>query len=315
MLFSKPKTIPIGYSYVQCRTSNQLSLFLVTMRILKFTENALIAAVFLAGCDKLSAFNQIQAGQYKPDIADLSYGQDDRQVLDVYLPTASAQPAPLIIWFYGGSWDSGDKAKYAFVAKRFNELGYAVAIPDYRLVPKIHFPAFIEDAASAIAFMKDYAASNPDQLTDEPVMLAGHSAGAYNAVQVVADPTYLKAVGLNSQHIVGIIGLSGPYDFHPYDVSATEIAFGDTPARLSQPVEMDLTHMPPLLLITGTRDTTVLPRNSRRLATLAPKTELIEIKETGHAGTLTALGFYLTTDQAVLDPVTAFLSTNLPTEN
>lgn len=284
-------------------------------RFLTLAANSIISVILLAGCDKLGAFNQWQTGDYQPDIHDLPYGSDTRQVLDVYLPSSSAQPAPLIIWFYGGSWDSGNKAKYAFVAKRFNELGYAVAIPDYRLVPKIHFPAFIEDAASVIAFMKDYAASNPDQLTDEPVMLAGHSAGAYNAVQVVADPTYLKAVGLNSQHIVGIIGLSGPYDFHPYDVSATEIAFGNTPAHQSQPVEMDLTHMPPLLLITGTRDTTVLPRNSRRLATLAPKTNLIEIKDTGHAGTLTALGFYLTTDQAVLDPVTAFLSTNLPTEN
>lgn len=282
-------------------------------RLLGVTANSLIAIIMLAGCDKLGAYNHWQAGDTKPDVIDLSYGPEDRQVLDLYLPDTSTHPAPLLIWIYGGSWDSGDKAKYAFVAKRFTELGYAVAIPDYRLVPDIHFPAFIKDTASAIARMKDYADANPGHIKTGPVMLAGHSAGAYNAVQVVADQHYLRDVGLDAAHISGIIGLSGPYDFHPYDVSATQNAFGDTPASESQPVEMDLAHMPPLLLVTGTRDHTVFPRNSRRLAELAPDAQLVEIDETGHAGTLIALGFYLTTDKAVLEPVKQFLRERLPT--
>ncbi|WP_417828383.1 alpha/beta hydrolase [Thalassospira sp.] len=275
--------------------------------------NALIAMMLLAGCDKLGAYNHWQAGDTKPDIAGVSYGPDARQVLDIYLPAPSMQPAPLLIWFYGGSWDSGHRAKYAFIAKRFTKSGYAVAIPDYRLVPDIHFPAFVEDGASAITFLKHYAKQNPDQIKDTPFILAGHSAGAYNAVQVVADPTYLRTVGLDSSAIAGIIGLSGPYDFYPYDVAATQHAFGMTPAVQSQPIAMDLAHMPPLLLITGTRDQTVLPRNSRKLAELAPKAELVEVVDTGHAGTLIALGFYLTTDDAVLGPVEQFLQTHMPT--
>lgn len=280
------------------------------MRVLKLTTNVLVAAFLLTGCDKLGAYNYWQAGGFKPDIADLSYGDDTRQKLDLYLPDVAVQPAPLLIWFYGGSWDSGDKAKYAFVAKRFTELGYAVAIPDYRLVPDVHFPAFIEDSASAIAFMKDYAKDHSTQIKTGPVMLAGHSAGAYNAVQVVVDPVYLRDVGLDSDDIAGIIGLSGPYDFHPYDVSATQIAFGDIPANKSQPVEMDLSAMPPLLLITGNRDHTVFPRNSRRLAELAPNAELFEVEEMGHAGTLVALGFYLTTDKSVIAKISHFLAKN-----
>jgi acetyl esterase/lipase len=234
-------------------------------------------------------------------------------VLDLYLPDTAMQPAPLMVWFYGGSWDSGDRAKYAFVAKRFTELGYAVAIPDYRLVPDVRFPAFVEDGAAAIALLKDYAGQNPDKITDTPFVLAGHSAGAYNAVQVVADSDYLKSVGLEVDDIAGIIGLSGPYDFHPYDVAATRNAFGQTPPDQSQPVAMDLAHVPPLLLITGERDHTVLPRNSRRLAELAPQAELVEIPETGHAGTLIALGFYLTTDDDVLEPIKQFLKMHQPT--
>ncbi len=285
---------------------------LTAKRIVSFAATSVVSILLLAGCDKLGAYNYWQAGDFKPDIADLSYGDDTRQKLDLYLPDVAVQPAPLLIWFYGGSWDSGDKEKYAFVAKRFTELGYAVAIPDYRLVPDVHFPAFIEDSASAIAFMKDYAKNHGTQIKTGPVMLAGHSAGAYNAVQVVADPAYLRDVGLASDDIAGIIGLSGPYDFHPYDVSATQIAFGDTPANKSQPVEMDLSAMPPLLLITGNRDHTVFPRNSRRLAEIAPNAKLVEIEETGHARTLISLGFYLTTNDAVLGPVSEFLGQHLP---
>ena len=288
---------------------------MLSKKFLSLTTNSVVAMVLLAGCDKLGAYNHWQAGDFTPNVAALSYGPDNRQVLDLYLPAPSMQPAPLVVWFYGGSWDSGDRAKYAFVAKRFTELGYAVAIHDYRLVSDVHFPAFVEDGASAIAFMKHYAAQHPEQVKDTPFMLAGHSAGAYNAVQAVADPRYLDAVGLGVGDIAGIIGLSGPYDFYPYDVAATQDAFGTTPAEQSQPVEMNLSHMSPLLLITGTRDQTVLPRNSRRLAELAPDAELIEVPDTGHAGTLIALGFYLTTDKQVLAPVAEFLRQHLPTAN
>ncbi len=278
------------------------------MRVFKLTANALIAALFLAACDKLAAFNHLQVGDYHPTITDLSYGDADRQKLDLYLPPDRSKPAPLIVWFYGGSWDSGDKAKYAFVAKRFTEMGYAVAIPDYRLVPEIRFPEFIEDGAKALAFMKQYGNQHPDRITAIPMILAGHSAGAYNAVQLVADQTYLASEGMSANDIAGIIGLSGPYDFYPYDVKATQIAFGETLAAQSQPVEQDLSHMPPMLLITGTRDHTVYPRNSRRLAELAPDAKLIEIADTGHAGTLIALGSILTENRAVLDPIREFLA-------
>ena len=278
------------------------------MRVFKLTANALIAALFLAACDKLAAFKHLQVGDYHPTMTALSYGDADRQKLDLYLPPDRSKPAPLIVWFYGGSWDSGDKAKYAFVAKRFTEMGYAVAIPDYRLVPEIRFPEFIEDGAKALAFMKQYGNQHPDRITAIPMILAGHSAGAYNAVQLVADQTYLASEGMSANDIAGIIGLSGPYDFYPYDVKATQIAFGETLAAQSQPVEQDLSHMPPMLLITGTRDHTVYPRNSRRLAELAPDAKLIEIADTGHAGTLIALGSILTENRAVLDPIREFLA-------
>ncbi|WP_085579289.1 alpha/beta hydrolase [Thalassospira mesophila] len=274
--------------------------------------NALLATLLLAGCDKLGAFNSLQAGNLTPDRADLPYGPDARQKIDIYLPPAHQRPAPLIVWFYGGSWDSGDKRKYAFVAKRFVDMGYAVAIPDYRLVPAVHYPAFITDGAMAVAFAHTYAASHPENISRTELVLAGHSAGAYNAVQLVANRDFLRDVGMKRADIAGIIGLSGPYDFYPYDVSATKIAFGTTGADDSQPVNQDLHDMPPLLLITGEDDHTVFPRNSIRLAALAPDAKLVTIPGTGHVGTVVGLGTFLTGDTRITAPIGHFLARVAP---
>ncbi|OKH87749.1 alpha/beta hydrolase [Thalassospira sp. TSL5-1] len=281
-------------------------------RLLVLASNALMATLLLAGCDRLGAFNSLQAGDIKPAITDLPYGPDARQKMDIYLPTRAQRPAPLMIWFYGGAWRSGDKAKYAFVAKRFTDMGYAVAIPDYRLAPKVTYPAFVQDSAQAVKTAKAFAQEHPADISGQKLILAGHSAGAYNAMQLVARQTFLQKVGLTRDDIAGIIGLSGPYDFYPYDVESTRSAFDDTPGRESQPVNQDLATMPPLLLITGEADHTVLPRNSIRLAKLAPNATLVKIPDMSHVGTVVALGTFLTGDARVTKPIDQFLAKVAP---
>ena len=266
----------------------------------------LLSLLVLSGCSAIGIYNHLQVGGLQPNVANLAYGDHPRQTLDLYLPEKSTSPAPLLLWFYGGGWDSGDKAHYAFVASRFTELGYAVAIPDYRLVPEVQFPAFVSDGAQALRRLLDYADQHPATLAPQPLVLAGHSAGAYIAVQLVADPAYLARVGLTRQDIAGIIGLSGPYDFYPYVVGPARAAFGGAPASESQPVMQDLSQMPPLLLITGDRDTTVLPLNSVHLAEAAPAARLERIAGMSHAGTLLALGSFATSNEQVLWPITEF---------
>ncbi len=278
------------------------------MRALKLLPTALLSTLLLTGCDALRFYNLTQAPGLRPTHADIPYGPHPRQKLDLYLPQADGGPAPLLVWFYGGGWNSGDRRNYAFVAKRFNAMGYAVAIPDYRLVPEVQFPAFVQDGAAALGRLREFAVEHPATLSLEPMVLAGHSAGAYIAVHVVAGADYLAATGLAAGDIAGIIGLSGPYDFYPYQVAASRAAFGDAPASASQPVAQELGHMPPLLLITGDSDTTVKPRNSQRLAELAPRAQLHMVEGMGHAGSLLALGQRVTSKEAVLDPVTAFLA-------
>ena len=263
--------------------------------------------LLISGCSPLSAYNTLQAPGLKPDFRDLSYGPQERQKLDLYLPAGREEPAPLLVWFYGGGWNSGDKADYAFVARRFTDMGYAVAIPDYRLAPAVRFPGFVEDGAAALAMLRGFAERHAESVSTRPLVLAGHSAGAYIAVQMVADADFLASVGMARGEVAGIIGIAGPYDFHPYQVAASRSAFGDAPPEASQPVEQDLSTMPPLLLITGASDATVKPRNSKRLAELAPQAQLEVVAGLGHIGALLALGPRITTKPAVIQPIEGFL--------
>ena len=133
--------------------------------------------------------------------------------LDIYVPDGLKQPAPVILFFYGGNWDSGSKDLYLAFGEAFASEGFVVAVADYRLYPQVKYPAFLEDGAAPFAL----CSSMPRNMAAIPggIFLAGHSAGAYNAIMLVSDPHYLKNAGADISHVCGAIGLAGPYDFLP----------------------------------------------------------------------------------------------------
>ena len=98
-------------------------------------------------------------------------------------------------------------------------------------------------------------------------MLAGHSAGAYIAAMLALDPTYLAKAGAPVGTVKAWAGLSGPYDFYPFDVKASQDAFGGYPdPAATQPITFAGAGDPPTFLANGTKDTTVKPRNTVALA-------------------------------------------------
>jgi acetyl esterase/lipase len=169
------------------------------------------------------------------------------------------------VFFYGGGWRSGAKEPYRFVAETLTREGVVVAIPDYRLVPDVRFPGFVEDSAAAVAWVR----RNIERFGGDPrrVFIAGHSAGAYNAVMLALDPRFLAAQGLPTSAVAGVIGISGPYDFLPLRGRMLNDAFGEA-AELAatQPVALARADAPPLLLFNGSADRLVAPRNAVTLA-------------------------------------------------
>lgn len=193
---------------------------------------------------------------------DIAYGPAPRQRLDIYLPEAGRLPAPVVVFLYGGGWDSGAKAMYRFLGGAFAARGYVTVIPDYRLYPAVRHPAFIEDCAAAFAWT---AAHIGGWGGSGSLFLMGHSAGAYNAAMLALDPRFLAAAGSRLSPR-GTIGLAGPYDFLPLQSPRLRAIFGTPTPPDTQPINHVDGRNAPLLLIAGTADTTVLPANTTRLA-------------------------------------------------
>ena len=164
---------------------------------------------------------------------DLAYGAHDRQKLDLFAPNGDG-PWPVVTFFYGGGWNSGSKDQYGWVAQALAAQGFLVALPDYRLVPEVRFPDFIEDAAAATAHVRRIAGDHGGQA--ERLAVGGHSAGAHLAMMVALDPRYLDAAGAPGA-LQAAFGLSGPYEFLPFDVASSINAFSQAPdPRQTQPV-------------------------------------------------------------------------------
>jgi acetyl esterase/lipase len=191
---------------------------------------------------------------------DIAYGNDPRQKLDIYRPATSNPAQPVIVFFYGGSWNSGSKTIYPFVAATLARTGMVVVVPDYRVYPQVKYPDFLRDCARATAWVQ----AHPAQTGTGPLFLMGHSAGAYNAIMLGLDPSWLRDAGAAGP-ITGLIGLAGPYDFLPItDQEILPIFPGAGPD--TQPITYVGRGAPPTLLLWGTDDRQVRPRNSEALA-------------------------------------------------
>jgi acetyl esterase/lipase len=243
---------------------------------------------------------------------DVAYGADPRHRLDVYVPDQPAAALrPLIVFWHGGRWTSGDKSEYRFVGAALAELGYAAVLPNYRLYPQVKMNGFMEDAARAASWANEHAAefgADPGRL-----YLFGHSAGAHIAALLTLDTRYFAASGRAVPRIAGMIGLSGPYDFLPLREPDVQDMFG--PPELypeSQPISFVRPDAPPMLLAHGLKDTRVSPWNSRNLAAAltalgAPVTLKLYPKGM-HADTLAALSMPARRRASTLADIAAFVS-------
>jgi acetyl esterase/lipase len=273
-----------------------------------------IAALSVAGCSRvefIAANLPTVFGAYARH-ADIPYGSDPQQRLDVYVPDkAPATLRTMVVFWYGGRWTTGDKSAYRFVGSALAELGYVAVLPNYRHYPDVRMPGFMDDAARAALWATLHAGDYG--VDPRRVYLMGHSAGAHMAVLAVLDTRYFLATGHAVPPIAGVIGLSGPYDFLPLLDADVRDIFGP-PANYpdSQPINFVRSDAPPMLLVHGMQDDTVWPKNSRNLATaLTARGVPVELKlypRSGHADTVAALSLPARGRAPTLADLAAFVS-------
>ena len=230
-------------------------------------------------------------------LRDVAYGEHPRQRLDVYMPREPAMPAsrPLVVFFHGGSWQSGSRGDYLFVGQALATCGYVTVVPDYRLYPQARFPDFVHDAAAAFAWAREHAlefGADPRR-----IFLMGHSAGAQMAALLATDGSYLRARELGTDAIAGVIGLGGAYDFLPLRDPVLEEIFPAQDRHLSQPVHFVQGGHPPMLLAVSVDDRVVDPGNTERMATrlrgVGSPVHVLRYRRLGHILILGVLGIVL----------------------
>lgn len=270
---------------------------------------ALLAGAIPAACSPVSVLNLVVPRSGYHIIRDLAYGADPRQKLDLYVPDTGPAKMPVILFFYGGSWQSGSKDMYLALGQAFASRHIIVAIADYRLYPQIRYPTFLDDGADAFVYVRDHVADHggdPGHL-----FLAGHSAGAYNAVMLAADRRYLQKAGANIGQICGVIGIAGPYNFLPLTDEHLIAMFGGARRPETQPINYIDGKRPPMFLAAGTADMTVSPRNSSdmaaKLRTFDSPVQLASYPEVGHIGIILSLAPGFRGRTSLRDDITHFV--------
>lgn len=194
---------------------------------------------------------------------DIAYGAEPHQRLDVYRP-ADDKPHPVVVYIYGGSWNSGNKELYALVAQKLVPLGMVVVVPSYKLHPDATYPSMVADVAAAI----DWTQKNISEYTGDParIIVGGQSAGAQLSAMALLDPVTQPVVA-GDPPLCGYFGISGVYDIqsqYQFELDngrtapvMTAVMGGVANFKKTSPRQQNLSGFPRTLLIHGDADDTV----------------------------------------------------------
>jgi acetyl esterase/lipase len=203
--------------------------------------------------------------------------------LDLYYPVDRSGYAT-IVWFHGGGLIGGEKS----IPDALRNRGWAVVAANYRLSPEVFAPAYIEDAAAAVAWVFQHISEYGGD--PERVIVSGHSAGGYLASMVGLDKRWLAAYGIDANAIAAVVPFSGHAITHftirkERGIPETQVVVDDL-----APLYHVRADAPDYVMITGDRDLELLGRYEEnaymwRMMQQAGNTRAVlhEIKGAGHS--------------------------------
>lgn len=191
---------------------------------------------------------------------DLRFGGGDNETLDLFRPPRAARGTFLFI--HGGYWCRMDKADHAFVAPAFVDAGYAVAIVNYDLCPRVTIARIVEQCRHAVRWIERYGAQHG---APAPLVIAGHSAGGQLAAMMFA--TDWRLYGLERAPFAGIVTISGLHDLAPLALTSlnANLRLDDDEARRMSPIQYAPLADVPLAIFVGARETSEYLRQAELL--------------------------------------------------
>ena len=138
--------------------------------------------------------------------ANVAYGDDEKQRLDVYSPR-DVKGAAVVVFVHGGEWTRGDKSAVSYKPQFLNEHGIVFVSINYRLTPPATHPAHVSDVAAALRWVHDHAGAYGGD--PKKIVLIGHSAGCHLVTLVALDGRYLAKVNLQPTDLRGVVAWSG----------------------------------------------------------------------------------------------------------
>ena len=277
----------------------------------------IVGAAFSAGPGTLSVLDGVMGGgrgtaRVREGVPFGTHGQK----LDVWRPSGGAKTGlPVLVFWYGGGWVHGSRSDYAFAARAYAKAGFVVVMPDYRKVPDVRFPAFLQDGAEAMKWTRDHIA----QFGGDPnrIAVAGHSAGAYTVAMLTLDPRWLRAEGVDPGIIKAAVGLCGPYDFYPFTAKrAIDAMQGAADPVMTQPIHFARAGAPPMLLVSAGDDSQVKAHNAinltAKLTALGAPVRHVDYPGLSHENVAMALSKPFRGKAPVLADSVAFLKQAMP---
>jgi arylformamidase len=192
---------------------------------------------------------------------DVAYGPDPRQRIDLF-PAERARGT--LVFIHGGYWRSLDKSVFSWLASSWVAAGVSVAIPNYRLAPRVPVEDIVEDAIAAANWL--FLNGVKHSIATERVVLSGHSAGGHLAAAIFATPW--SRLKFDPARIVGGVPFSGVFDFAPLLQSSmnADLRLDAASAARLRLDDKRPTLAAPLVIAAGGAESSEFQRQSRLLA-------------------------------------------------
>ena len=269
--------------------------------------------VLLAGLLIATSTNAAEPSiRFQKDVVYATFDGEKVQ-LDMAMPLG-AGPHPVVVCFHGGAWKYGsrkDLSKPSVADMDFGtgkksliewlaERGFAGVSVGYRLAPKNKFPAQIEDAKTAVRYLR----ANAKALNLDPTRIAalGFSAGGHLAALLGTTDSGAGFEGTlyheQSSQVQCVVDFFGPADLSLYsETEGIEKAFmvpllgaryASQPNiyKKASPIEHVTKESAPFLIIHGTADVIVPVIHSERLhdklIAAGARSELVTVSGKGH---------------------------------